>query len=168
MKAFASLFTAGRVFVGILLLIMTYFLWNGSETVMTKFGMETKSSLRAALATQTQAAEVAVKANKTNSDTIKDLQAENRRLANALGELKKKDEKTVQITVDTQTNLKKKVDPIKTQIAKKKIVTDKVIMLPTAEVNAKSEANISALHDTYDKFFADVPDAHIVSITPVI
>lgn len=168
MKAFASLFTAGRVFVGILLLIMTYFLWNGSETVMTKFGMETKSSLRAALATQTQAAETAVKTNKTNLDTIKGLQEENRRLVTELGELKKKDEKVAQITVEAQTNLKKKVDPIKTQIAKKKIVTDKVIMLPTAEVNAKSEANISALHDAYDKFFAGVPDAHTVSITPVI
>lgn len=120
MKAFASLFTAGRVFVGILLLIMTYFLWNGSETVMTKFGMETKSSLRAALATQTQAAETAVKTNKTNLDTIKGLQEENRRLVNELGELKKKDEKAAQITVDAQTNLKKKVDPIKTQIAKRR------------------------------------------------
>lgn len=168
MKAFASLFTAGRVFAGILLLIMTYFLWNGSEAVMTKFGMETKSSLRAALATQTQAAETAVKTNKTNLDTIKGLQEENRRLVTELGELKKKDEKVAQITVEAQTNLKKKVDPIKTQIAKKKIVTDKVIMLPAAEVNAKSEANILALHDTYDKFFADVSDEHTVSVTPVI
>lgn len=168
MKAFASLFTAGRVFVGILLLIMTYFLWNGSEAVMTKFGMETKSSLRAALVTQTQAVEAAMKANKTNSDTIKGLQEENRRLANELGELKKKDEKAAQITVDAQTNLKKKVDPIKTQIAKKKIVTDKVIMLPTAEVNAKSEANISALHDAYDKFFAGVSDEYTASTKPVI
>lgn len=168
MKVFASLFTAGRVFVGILLLIMTYFLWNGSETVMTKFGMETKSSLRAALATQTQAAETAVKANKTNSATIKNLQEENRRMAIELGELKKKDEKVAQITVEAQTNLKKKVDPIKTQIAKKKIVTDKVIMLPAAEVNAKSEANILALHDAYDKFFAGVPDEYTTSITPAI
>lgn len=158
MKVFASLFTAGRVFIGVLLLIMVYFLWNGSETVMTKFGMETKTSLRTALATQTQSAQNALNANKQNAATIKELEGKNRELLRELQELAQKERKAAADVAKIQVELEKKVAPIKTQIAKKKIVTDKVIVLPLPEINAKSEANILAMHDTYEKMFAGLPD----------
>lgn len=164
MKMFTSLFTAGRVFGGALLLILICFLWNGSETVMTRYGMETKTSLRTALAEQTEAVRTAVKINKDNAATIKSLRDDNRNLVHELSELKRKDEHVAKIVTKTQTDLKKKIEPIKAQISKKKVVSDNVITLPVAEINAKSEANITALHDTYDKLFGDIGDEATVSI----
>lgn len=153
MKPFASLFTAGRVFSGIILLVMVCFLWTGSEVVLTNLGVETKTSLLQKLSAQTQTAKTALEANKSNQSTLSSLQLENQRILKELKELSSKNEHTEHKAVVATQALVKKTAPIKEVIAKKKVVTETTVTLPVQEVDQVSEANIASLHDAYDQFF---------------
>lgn len=153
MKPFASLFTAGRVFSGIILLVMVCFLWTGSEAVLTSLGVQTKTSLLQKLSVQTQTAKTALEANKSNQSALNSLQLENQRILKELKELLVKNEHAENKAAAITKTLEKKTASIKEVISKKKVVTDTTVTLPVKEVDAVSEVNITTLHEVYDQFF---------------
>ena len=145
--------TTGRIFAAMFAIVLGCFLWTGAESVMTRLGFETKTSLAKKLQTETHNKDLAIQANEGNLATIKDLKASHAKELKALQALHDKKQESEKTAAKILSEQKRQSSKARTAVVDKKKVTDTEITLPIAEINKMSQANITAVHSAFDQFF---------------
>lgn len=149
--AFAGFFTIGRCFVIMLALIFGCFLWAGSETLLTRFGFETKTSLQQKLTQETSNRAQLEQTNKDLLESAVQAKKDQDRVLKTLADLTQTHQALEETTsVITQTLVKKSVQA-KTNIEKKKVTTVETVTLPIEDLNTLSQANIDAVHAAFEQ-----------------
>jgi preprotein translocase subunit SecF len=147
----SKFFTVGRCFALMLIILFGCFLWAGTESLMTSWGFETKTSLQQKLAKEVQ---VRQQLEQTNKDLVlqaaqakKDQDRAVKELETLTSRHKQLDDTAKRIVNDVA----KKTQETRKTVQKEKVVTDTTITLPIVEVNHLSQTNIDAVHDAFDQ-----------------
>lgn len=148
-----KLFTLGRCLIAVIVIIVGMYFWAGAETVMTRWGFETKTTLIKKLRDAENAKQAAIDANKTNVVALQKLQKQHADLLVELQVIAKKkaeaDEFVKQVMEVRQIQQKK----AREVLVKKTVVTATEITIPIAEWDQLSASNADAAKSVYDQFF---------------
>lgn len=150
--------TVGRVFVILLAVIFGTLLWSNSDTILTRLGMETKTTLSKKVGELNQTVHTLEWMNADNVREIERLKEDNERLLKALKELEVERTKIEDKANKVQKDLKDKTAQLKDKILKEQKLTETTLTLPRQEVEQLSHANISALHSAYNELFPSQPE----------
>ncbi|WP_396190488.1 hypothetical protein [Flavobacterium sp.] len=148
-----KLFSQAGFFLALMVGFLLLFIIPNTDTILTKFGFETKTALKGQLEGTKKDLQTAVQANEDLQSVgrIKDTVAESAEKELTANFDKKSDnqEKVTQIS-------SKRDQIVKPAIAKLKMSTELVdgkIILDKVESDKISDANISSLNDTFDALF---------------
>lgn len=149
------LFNLPTMFVLGMVGLIAFVLLTNSDTVLSKFGFETTSTLKAELARTQAELDRLAKVNQELIDSIEEIkrtqQAQIEALSNFYKEEESKKTATVQIVETKQTKIK----DLNKKVAAKTKSTKDTVTLPTQELNNISETNISALIETKALLFKE-------------
>ena len=145
----STLFSTTGLFVSIFTLVIGSFLFYNSDTILDKFGFETKATLKGELSKSQKDLETAVGVNKNLNVVIGQIE-----------ENKVKTVETLETFVVEKTKAQKKVNVVIAKRAKevkspqealeqKTVVTDTTITIPIKEANEISKINITALNEVF-------------------
>ena len=147
------LFNLPTMFVLGMVGLIAFVLLTNSDTVLSKFGFETTSTLKAELARTQSELDRLAKVNQELIDSIEEIkrtqQAQIEALSNFYKEEESKKTATIQIVETKQTKIK----DLNKKVAAKTKSTKDTVTLPTQELNNISETNISALIETKAMLF---------------
>lgn len=148
-----SIFSAGNIFLFILMLIMATFAMSTVNSVMTYLGFETKQTIKTQLVeTKRQLADTV----KVNQENVKALEVERQVNMQIRQELAKVNEKTMyvqRLVTSVKENKAKKDAPVIQRLTEKTVTTADTITLPLEEINTLSASNIEQVHDVYKALF---------------
>ena len=147
------LFNLPTMFVLGMVGLIAFVLLTNSDTVLSKFGFETTSTLKAELARTQSELDRLAKVNQELIDSIEEIkrtqQAQIEALSNFYKEEESKKTATIQIVETKQTKIK----DLNKKVAAKTKSTKDTVTLPTQDLNSISETNISALIETKAMLF---------------
>jgi hypothetical protein len=148
-----KLFSGAGIFIMIFAAIFAVFIFSNSNVILSKFGFETTTTLKAEV-TRLDGELKQLKA--TNDELNKTIESQ-KTIHNKELELIKSNFKEQQAVKDKVIEIKTKKevkdrDTIK-KLQKETVANDETITMPTAEVNKMSLSNITSLHDTFDSLF---------------
>lgn len=147
-----KLFSIVGVIVAIVVFILLYFLLTNTTTILSKFGFETTTTLKAELIQSQNDLKRLSEVNTNLNNTIDTLQKTAKKNAEAISS-STKEKQAVQ--VKTNTSLQKYTDKIRKfkEDLKTKPTTSAEV---TLEVDALSEANIDLITEVYNSNFQEI------------
>lgn len=142
--------TSGLFILGFVGIILMFFMYN-SDTILERFGFETKATLAAKLSDSQKDLETATNVNQNLNTTIDTLQTSHQREVETIVTVNKKKEQ-VRAIAQTVTE-KRKVSSQTTQqeVDRKTIITDTTITIPIEEYNQLSQINITSIRDAFNQ-----------------
>lgn len=157
---------AGSLLIPLILILSIFVIWN-SDTILTKFGYETKSSLKVKVVQLTEQVSRLEEANEKLKDSL--IKAEQGKTISeeAISELclvKEETKNKVDSVIDRRKAEAVRIKELHKEenITKESITpvteskgTQKVIEVPMTKEDALSYNNISALNEAYDELFGD-------------
>lgn len=147
-----KLFSIVGVIVAIVVFILLYFLLTNTTTILSKFGFETTTTLKAELIQSQNDLKRLSEVNINLNNTIDTLQKTAKKNAEAISS-STKEKQAVQ--VKTNTSLQKYTD--KTRKFKEDLETKPTTSAEvTLEVDALSEANIDLITEVYNSNFQEI------------
>lgn len=147
-----KLFSIVGVIVAIVVFILLYFLLTNTTTILSKFGFETTTTLKAELIQSQNDLKRLSEVNINLNNTIDTLQKTAKKNAEAISS-STKEKQAVQ--VKTNTSLQKYTD--KTRKFKEDLKTKPTTSAEvTLEVDALSEANIDLITEVYNSNFQEI------------
>lgn len=147
------LFSQSGIFLAVLVGFLLLFIIPNTDTILSKFGFETKTNLKGDLVATQKDLKTAVETNKSLVSTGK-IQEENHQSAMTVvtgnAEAKVETEKKVE-TINKKAN--KVVQPAIASLKMTQVITPTTITLDKIKVDEVSKANIDALNETFDELF---------------
>lgn len=128
--------------------LIVFVLLTNSDTVLSKFGFETTSNLKAELARTQSELDRLTKVNQELIDSIEEIKRTQQAQIEALSKFYKEEESKKTATTQITQIMQTKIKDLNKKVASKTKITNDTISLPTQELNSISEANISALIET--------------------
>lgn len=160
-----KVFSAGGIFLGILLLFIGIFLWSNSNVILSKFGFETTTTLKANLVQETNRADRAV-------EELKKAQEETKKQLEYIDKLNKKiaefEAKKAEVNNDTVVTVVKKEEANKPIIKKvkseakivKNVETQEdIIQVNVKDIDEMSSNNYNAISNAFDLLMSDLPQS---------
>lgn len=143
----------GLIFVGLLVLVISVFVYSNSSVILSKFGFETTTNLKAEVTRLQGELSQAKRINDKLNEDLKSQTSRHKAELEAVSGVYKEREKTKDkiIEVKTQKELKDR-DTIK-KLSEKMVVTPTEITIPIAEYDQLSSNNIDSITEVYDTFF---------------
>ena len=149
----SRLFNVSNVFIAIVAVVLFLFGSAAYESVATKLGFETKTSLRQKLADANATISTLKAVNEENLKELSDLRKKNKDVLKELEDLTDQKQVAEQKSKQLQEQLRKKSKDLLGEVKRKKVDDGITITLPKKEIDALSELNIDMLNDAFDQFF---------------
>lgn len=149
----ASMFSSTYVLLFILLGLLAIYLIPNYTTVLSAMGFETKSSLRASLATVKSELDDAVNLNHQNNKELSLERITNEKIQAEIATLTKKQVKAQAVVTSFKEKKTQKDAPAVQRLKDKTVTTADTVTLPIAELNTLSASNIEQVHDVFDTLF---------------
>lgn len=145
----SKLFSTAGLFILSFAVIIGSFIFYNSDTILDKFGFETKATLKSELSKSQKDIETAVTVNKNLNKTIDQIQEGKIKTVEVL-ETYSVEKAKVQKKVKTITAKRyKEIEIVQEKIEQKVVVTDTTITIPIKEANDASKLNIIALNEVF-------------------
>lgn len=151
--------SAGVLIIPILLLI-GIFVMSNTDTILSKFGFETKSSIKAELVVANEGVKQAGIINENLNKAIDAVTSNAVAVKEAIVSNYKEQDKAKDIVAKISEHKKALDLPIEQRLKEKTVTTATTITIPIAEVNELSASNIDSLNDTYDQLFPEKVENH--------
>lgn len=148
-----KIFSQGGLFIALLIGLILLFIIPNSDTILSKFGFETKSTLKGQLVSSQKDLQTTVNNNKTLEASGRIAEETHKSAVTSLVnnfEEQKKNEKKVE-KINTKAN--KVIQPAVAELKMTQVLTPKTITLDKIKLDEVSRANIDALNETYDELF---------------
>lgn len=157
-----KVFNAAGLFIGLLVLFIGVFIWSNSNVILSKFGFETTTTLKANLVQETNRADKAVEKLKEVQEEAKKLKEYNDNLNQKLAEFEAKktevnNETTVTIVKKKEVNkpIIKKVKT-ETKVVKNIETQEDVIQVNVKDIDEMSSNNYNAISNAFDSLMLDI------------
>lgn len=141
------------IFIGIFAIIIAVFIFSNSNVILSKFGFETATNLKAEV---TRLEGELRTAQRINQDLQRDMKAQEVRhkaelqaIVDASKEREKIKDKIIEVKTKKEIRDKATIE----QLNKKIIVSETEITIPIAEYDQLSSSNIDSLNEVFDSFF---------------
>ena len=149
----SRLFNVSNVFIAIIAAVL-FLLGNAAyESLATKLGFETKTSLRQKLADANATISTLKAVNEENLEELAELRKKNKELLKELEDLTDKKQLAEQKSKQLEEQLRKKSKDVLDEIKRKKVDDGTTIILPKKEIDELSEMNIDMLNEAFVQFF---------------
>jgi len=148
-----KLFSTAGIFLLIFAAIFAVFIFSNSNVILSKFGFETTTTLKAEVTRLDGELKTLKDINEKLNKTIADQTAvHDAKLKGVIENFKEQEKARLTVTVIKTKKEIKDRDTIK-ELEKKTVQTDTEITMPLAELNKLSESNITSLNDAYSSLF---------------
>lgn len=148
-----KVFSSTGILISIFAIIFSVFLFSNSDIILSKFGFETTSTLKANLVKAQSDIDKLIKVNEDLSRAYDEMKRTNELKTKLLEEANKEKFK---VEVDTK-KIEEKHSPIQKEI--KKTIKEKVkktsteVTYPIEELNKLSKANVDEINETFQSLF---------------
>lgn len=151
------------IFIGIFAIIFGVFLFSNSNVILSKFGFETATNLKAEVTRLQGELETAQRVNKGLKDDLAAQETRHKAEIKAIVDAGKDREKIKDDIINIKTKKEAKDKATIAELNKKTIVTDTTITMPIAEYDQLSSSNADSINEAYNKFFPEDKESKCLS-----
>lgn len=147
------IFSQGGLLIALLVGLILLFIIPNSDTILSKFGFETKTTLKGQLVSTQKDLVTTIDNNKTLESTGKIAEETHKSAVTAIVQTyeqeKKNDKKVEKINAKADKVIKPAIDQLKMT----QVLTPTTVTFDKIKLNEVSRANIRALNETYSELF---------------
>lgn len=147
------IFSQGGLLIALLVGLILLFIIPNSDTILSKFGFETKTTLKGQLVSTQKDLATTIDNNKTLESTGKIAEETHKSAVTAIVQTyeqeKKNDKKVEKINAKADKVIKPAIDQLKMT----QVLTPTTVTFDKIKLNEVSRANIRALNETYSELF---------------
>lgn len=150
-----KVFNLSGSFILIFIAIFALFLFSNTNTILSKFGFETTTNLKAELVKSQEDLKKLAEINTNLNNLILQTNERHKRELEAIRsveEEKKVIDKAITEVVEIRKVLAK---PVQKKLIQKTVITETTITIPIEEYNQLSEQNIDSIHSAFAKLEID-------------
>jgi hypothetical protein len=148
-----TVFTPSVVFLGILLVFLSVFLFSNINTLFTSMGYETKTALKTALVVSEGNLKTLIEVNEKNVKALEVERATVLQVREQIREVTEAKEKSREVVARVALKKAKRITPVIAKITESAVYTPTTVTLPKAELDQLSAANIDQIHEVFDALF---------------
>lgn len=141
---------------GMLLLISVFILFNG-DTVLSKFGFETKTNLKAQVVSTKKDLNAVVLANAELEEAARDQKVIQGVIIDMVEKVAEEKVKVAIVVSESKESVRKTTQPVIEKIKRENPSTSTFVTVSKEDSNKISEAVIVSLHSVYDDLFPPQP-----------
>lgn len=155
--------SSAGIFIGIFAIIIGVFIFSNSNVILSKFGFETATNLKAEVTRLQGELETAQRVNKDLQSNLAAQETRHKAEVKALVESAKEREKIQNDIIEAKKKKEAKDKATIEQLNKKTVVTDTTITIPIAEYDQLSASNADTINEVFDSFFPDLKESKCLS-----
>lgn len=155
--------SSAGIFIGIFAVIIGVFIFSNSNVILSKFGFETATNLKAEVTRLQGELETAQRVNKDLQSNLAAQETRHKAEVKALVESAKEREKIQNDIIEAKKKKEAKDKATIEQLNKKTVVTDTTITIPIAEYDQLSASNADTINEVFDSFFPDLKEPKCLS-----
>ena len=141
------------IFIGIFAIIIAVFIFSNSNVILSKFGFETATNLKAEVTRLQGELRTAQRINQDLQRDMKDQEVRHKAELQAIVDASKEREKIKDKIIEVKAKKEIRDKATIEQLNKKIIVSETEITIPIAEYDQLSSSNIDSLNEVFDSFF---------------
>lgn len=155
--------SSAGIFIGIFAVIIGVFIFSNSNVILSKFGFETATNLKAEVTRLQGELQTAQRVNKDLQDNLAAQETRHKAEIKALVDSAKEREKIQNDIIEAKKKKEAKDKATIDQLNKKTVVTDTTITIPIAEYDQLSASNADTINEVFDSFFPDLKEPKCLS-----
>lgn len=155
--------SSAGIFIGIFAIIIGVFIFSNSNVILSKFGFETATNLKAEVTRLQGELETAQRVNKDLQSNLAAQETRHKAEIKALVESAKEREKIQNDIIEAKKKKEARDKATIEQLNKKTVVTDTTITIPIAEYDQLSASNADTINEVFDSFFPDLKEPKCLS-----
>ena len=155
--------SSAGIFIGIFAIIIGVFIFSNSNVILSKFGFETATNLKAEVTRLQGELETAQRVNKDLQTNLAAQETRHKAEIKALVDSAKEREKIQSDIIEAKKKKEAKDKATIEQLNKKTVVTDTTITIPIAEYDQLSASNADTINEVFDSFFPDLKEPKCLS-----
>lgn len=155
--------SSAGIFIGIFAIIIGVFIFSNSNVILSKFGFETATNLKAEVTRLQGELETAQRVNKDLQNNLAAQETRHKAEIKALVESAKEREKIQNDIIEAKKKKEARDKATIEQLNKKTVVTDTTITIPIAEYDQLSASNADNINEVFDSFFPDLKEPKCLS-----
>lgn len=152
-----KIFSVTGVLITAMVLLIGSLVWSNSDTILSKFGFETKTNLKGSLVKAQEDLKTAVDSNKRLNDELKEKERYNQQLLKELEYLENDKIAMSKEIEEIKKGRSTKVAPKVNQFKKDTVMTDKTVTVPVDLLDEISADNLQSVQEAYDRLFSGAP-----------
>ena len=152
-----KVFSVTGILITAMVLLIGSLVWSNSDTILSKFGFETKTNLKGSLIKAQEDLRVAVDSNKRLNDELKEKERYNQQLLKELESLENDKIALSKEIEEIKKGRSTKVGPKVNQFKKDTVVADKTVTVPVGLLDEISADNLQSVQEAYDRLFSGAP-----------
>lgn len=141
------------IFLGVMALIFVVLFAFNADTILTRFGFETKTSLKGEVVSVKKDLEAVLLANSELQETVAIQDTVQEAVVDTLQTVAKEKERVSEVVVAAKEKVRKVADPIIAKNKAEKVTGSDPPTMSKADSDAISTAVIDSLHSTYNELF---------------
>lgn len=155
--------SSAGIFIGIFAVIIGVFIFSNSNVILSKFGFETATNLKAEVTRLQGELQTAQRVNKDLQSNLAAQETRHKAEIKALVESAKEREKIQNDIIEAKKKKEARDKATIEQLNKKTVVTDTTITIPIAEYDQLSASNADNINEVFDSFFPDLKEPKCLS-----
>ena len=155
--------SSAGIFIGIFAVIIGVFIFSNSNVILSKFGFETATNLKAEVTRLQGELQTAQRVNKDLQDNLAAQETRHKAEIKALVDSAKEREKIQNDIIEAKKKKEAKDKATIDQLNKKTVVTDTTITIPIAEYDQLSASNADTINEVFHSFFPDLKEPKCLS-----
>lgn len=151
------------IFIGIFAIIIGVFIWSNSSVILSKFGFETTTNLKAEVTRLQAELETAQHINKDLQSKLSAQETRHKAEIKAITDANKEREKIKNKIIEVKTKREIRDKVVIEQLNRKIMITSTEITIPIDEYDRLSTSNIESVHEVFNSFFPELKETKCTS-----
>lgn len=149
-----KVFSVTGILITAMVLLIGSLVWSNSDTILSKFGFETKTNLKGSLVKAQEDLKTAMDSNKRLNDELKEKERYNQTLLKELESLENDKIALSKEIEEIKNGRSTKVAPKVNQFKKDTVAGNKTVTVPVTLLDEISSDNLQSVQETYDRLFS--------------
>ena len=151
-----KVFSVAGILITAMVVLIGSLVWSNSDTILSKFGFETKTNLKGALVKTQGDLNTALDANQRLLAELREKERYNQKLLKEMENLEKDKVALAAEIEEIKKNRGAKVAPKVNQFKKETVTTELTVTVPVALLDEISADNLQSVQETFDRLFSGI------------
>lgn len=153
----SKFFNLTTMFLGAMLLLISLFVLFNSDTVLSRFGFETKTNLKAQVVSTKKDLNAVLMANAESEETARDQRQIQGVILDTVVKVAEEKARVAEVVGESKTSVRKTTQPVVDKVKKENPPTSTSTTISKEDANQVSVIVIESLHSVYDDLFPPQP-----------